>query len=70
MASPKAKDWKAIIRIGKYLKGKPRMIMKFGWQKEVMIASTYSDSDWAGCKRTGKSTSGGVLTIGRHVVKS
>ena len=70
MASPKVKDWRAVVRIGKYLKGKPRMVIKFGWQKEILIASTYSDSDWAGCKKTGKSTSGGVLTIGRHVVKS
>ena len=70
MASPKVKDWKALVRIGKYLKGRPRMIIKFGWQKEVLMASTYSDSDWAGCKKTGKSTSGGVLTLGKHVVKS
>ena len=28
------------------------------------------DSDWAGCKETRKSTSGGVLKIGRHVVRT
>ena len=30
----------------------------------------YSDSDWAGCKTTGKSTSGGVIAIGSHVIKA
>ena len=30
----------------------------------------YTDSDWAGCRKTRKSTSGGVLKVGRHVVKS
>ena len=30
----------------------------------------YSDSDWAGCKRTAKSTSGGVLMIGSHTIKT
>ena len=30
----------------------------------------YTDSDWAGCRKTRKSTSGGVLKVGRHVIKS
>ena len=30
----------------------------------------YSDTDWAGCPRTRKSTSGGCLVLGRHLVKS
>ena len=30
----------------------------------------YSDSDWAGCRVTGKSTSGGVLMKGAHFIKS
>ena len=29
----------------------------------------YSDSDWAGCRVTGKSTSGGVILIGSHFIK-
>ena len=29
----------------------------------------YSDSDWAGCRQTGKSTSGGVIMIGDHFIK-
>ena len=29
----------------------------------------YSDSDWAGCRITGKSTSGGVVMIGTHFIK-
>ena len=31
---------------------------------------TYTDSDWAGCVKTARSTSGGILTIGGHVVKT
>ena len=30
----------------------------------------YTDSDWAGCRRTRKSTSGGMIMIGEHVIKS
>ena len=29
----------------------------------------YSDTDWAGCQRTGMSTSGGCVLIGWHVNK-
>ena len=30
----------------------------------------YSDSDWAVCRVTGKSTSGGALMIGSHLMKA
>ena len=30
----------------------------------------YTDSDWAGCKESRKSTSGGIVSFGSHVVKS
>ena len=29
MAHPSKKNWRAVVRIGKYLVGKPRLIMKF-----------------------------------------
>ena len=34
------------------------------------IIDVYSDSDWAGCVRTRKSTSGGVMMLGNGVVKT
>ena len=34
-----------------------------------MTVEGYTDSDWAGCKTTGKSTSGGVEMIGEHFIK-
>ena len=30
----------------------------------------YTDSDWAGDRKTGKSTSGGIVMLGRRLVKS
>ena len=30
----------------------------------------YTDTDFAGCARTRKSTSGGIIMFGRHVLKS
>ena len=32
--------------------------------------TAYTDSDWVGCKKTGRSTSGGIVAMGSHVLKS
>ena len=34
------------------------------------VIDVYTDSDWAGCKRTRKSTSGGMCCIGGGLIKS
>ena len=34
------------------------------------MIDVYSDSDWAGCLRTRRSTSGGVMMLGNGVVKT
>ena len=70
MSNPRVRDWHALIRLGKYIKGRPRMIMKYDWQSPVTVAVTYTDSDWVGCIKTAKSTSGGIVTIGKHIIKS
>ncbi len=70
MSSPKKRDWPAVKRIGKYLKGRPRLVLKYNWQSQLNTVVTYTDSDWAGCAKSGKSTSGGLVTIGSHIVKS
>ena len=33
-------------------------------------ADAYSDTDWAGCLKIRKSTSGGCLMLGKHLIKS
>ena len=70
MAKPKVKDWHALTRLGKYLKGRPRMIIKYEWQEDQGMITTYTDSDWAGCVVTAKSRSGGIVTAGKHTIKS
>ena len=47
----------------------PRTILEYPWQCREREMEGFSDSDWAGCKRTGKSTSGGVIKIGEHFIK-
>ena len=45
------------------------MVWKYPWQQHENL-STYSDSNWAGCKRTARSTSCGVVMRGAHHIKS
>ena len=42
----------------------------FAWQSEASLLVTFTDSDWAGCKRTYKSTSAGVVQWGTHALKA
>lgn len=44
------------------------MTYRFGWKDEGHITA-YVDADFAGCLKTRKSTSGGCLLYGSHLVK-
>ena len=46
--------------------------MVYEWQgeEEGKYLTILVDSDWAGCTSTRKSTSGGLIKIGRHVVRT
>ena len=70
MAKPTVGAKKKLKRVARYLKGKPRMVWAFNWRGEENDIETFGDSNWAGCKTTGRSTSGGVATIGGHVLKT
>ncbi len=70
MSRPRIKDWPLLNKIGRYLRGRPRLILRFPWQVLQSVVTGYTDSDWAGCSRTAKSTSGGIVTIGDHVIKT
>ena len=70
MSSPKASDWPKLHRLGRYLLGRPRLVIEFPWQNEPSMVTAYTDSDWAGCIKTARSTSGGIIMIGDHVIKT
>ena len=52
------------------MKGTPRIVWRYDWQEAKKEVEVYTDSDWAGCMRTRKSTSGGVIKVGRHIIKA
>ena len=70
MAKPVAGDWQKLVRLGRYLKGSPRCVLEYRWQVSGSVPTGYSDSDWAGDRATGKGTTGGIVMLGTHVVKS
>ncbi len=45
-------------------------MQKFVWQDRDPALVTFTDSDWAGDRLTRKSTSGGIITWGQHMIKS
>ena len=70
MANPRQGDWAALKRIGRYLKGSPRLVQHFRWQKMPESVDVFTDSDWAGCRSTCRSTSGGITRFGAHTLKT
>ncbi len=70
MARPSRGDWSILKRAGRYLVGAPRAVQLFAWQAPQNLLEAFVDSDWAGCASTCRSTSGGVLRLGAHVLRT
>ena len=70
MSSPEEEDWIKAKRMGRYIKGEPRLIQEFKFQSMPDNIEAYADSDYAGCIKSRKSTSGGVIKFGSHCIKT
>ena len=68
MSAPTTSSWEKIKRIVRYLKGEPRLVYEYRWQGQEDL-TVYVDTDWAGCHKTHKSTSGGAIVRGSHLLK-
>ena len=70
MSSPSVDDLTAIKRLCRFLKGLPRVVQRMDFSDLFFIViKAYVDSDSAGCRKTRKSTSGGVLMLGATAVR-
>ena len=70
MSAPTEQSWAKVKRIGRYLVGREKVIWKFPWKHGHGGWKVYTDSDWAGDLETRRSTSGGVLMLGEHCMKT
>ena len=59
MSRPTEEGEARIKRVVRYLRGSPECRWLFPWQDLPTHLVGFSDSDWAGCPRTRRSTSGG-----------
>ena len=70
MSSPTVRSWGKLKRLLRYLKGKPRYRMTYGYQSHPPEITVWSDSEFARCKKSRKSTSAGVLMLEGRTLKS
>ena len=71
MAKPTYEDLHKLKRVARYLKKhSPRIVLDWPFQSKPAHISAYSDTDWAGCRITRKSTQGGLMFYGKHCIRS
>ena len=70
MSAPRRSDWEPMKRLGRYLLTSPRATLFFEWQRMPTEILAFSDTDWAVCKISRRSTSGGMIFHGKHMIRS
>jgi len=70
MSAPTEESFSKLKHLARYLIHVPEAIFFYENQGPVSISDVYVDSDWAGCPGTRKSTSGGFVVLGKHLIKS
>ena len=70
MSNPTRGDLKRLRRLARYLIRVPRIVWYFKLQDNCQELQAFSDSDWAGCRRTARTTSGGALLRGSHCLRA
>ena len=68
LKDPTTRHWSVLKRVARYLKGHSRLVQRFPYQSAVSHIVGWADTDHAGCIRTRKSTSGGVVMMGKCAI--
>ena len=66
---PSRDPFAKLKRVVRYLAGLPRLVYKFDFQDLPSRADIYTDTDFAGCKISRRSTSGGLICLGNHTIR-
>ncbi len=69
MAAPKETNFRALKRLGRHLRQYPRYANRFGYEDSSKEIVVYVDTDHAGCLRTRRSTTRGVLKMGDQCIE-
>ena len=68
-AVPTGDSYAKLKRVCRYLIGLPRLVYLYDWQDNPQTVDVYTDTDFAGCRTTRRSTSGGVIMLGTHCIR-
>ena len=64
LSIPNLNGFKKLKRLVRYLYGLPRLVYTYHFQDMPTTANLFVDTDFAGCKETRRSTSGGASMVG------
>ena len=70
MSCPNEDDHGKLKKAVRYLKGKPRFRILYGYQQRPEAIEVWTDTGSVGCQKSRKSTSGGIVRHGGHIIKS
>ena len=71
MARPTLASQQKMKKLARYLLSWEEVTFEYKWQDEdVENMRVFTDSDWAGCIKTRRSTSGGLIMLGSHCLKT
>jgi hypothetical protein len=70
MSAPSEESFSKLKHFARYLVHVPEAVLFYENQYPVKVMDVFVDSDWAGCPGTRKSTSGGFVVLGKHVIKT
>ena len=59
-----------VRQLERYLRKHSRQVLCFAWQDVQSHLQVYVDTDYAGCPRTRRSTNGGLVMHGSHLLKT
>ena len=68
LAIPKEGDDERLKRVARYLHGNPDYLQRYPVQEETNTVVLSTDADWATCRETRRSNSGGTLQLGDHLI--
>ena len=70
-AKPTERSWANLKRAGRYLVKHPKVVFLYRpcEVEEALQLFTFGDSDWAGCKSSRRSVSGGAAVLGGGLLK-